>query len=250
MTLSTTSWRKLAEPLEAEDPLGELCQRLGYLFEDRTLLERAMAHRSWCSENGSPESNERLEYLGDSVLGLAVTRSTFMDHPEMSEGGLAKIRAAVVNAVVLAEVAAELGVGEAVLLGKGEDQSGGREKTSILCDSLEAVIGAIYLDGGWAPANDFVLAVLGDRMRAAADGPGSNDFKTLLQEMVARQHDEAPVYTVDGEGPDHDMRFTASVEVSGDAVGHGEGRTKKQAEQEAARAAWSNLRETDERVED
>ena len=195
-------------------------------------------------------SNERLEYLGDSVLGLAVTESTFLAYPDLSEGGLAKIRASVVSAVALAEVAAEYAIGDAVMLGKGEDLSGGREKTSILCDAFEAVIGAIYLDGGWEAANELVLASLKDRIAEAAEGPGGGDYKTLLQEIVARHNDEGPSYMVAGEGPDHDMRFTAEVAVSGTIVGTGVGRTKKQAEQAAARSAWSHLREHSEGEED
>ncbi|MDG2262785.1 MAG: ribonuclease III [Actinomycetota bacterium] len=230
--------------------LDDLCGRLGYSFEDRSLLQCALSHRSWCAENGGVPSNERLEYLGDSVLGIAVTESTFFAYPDLSEGGLAKIRASVVNASVLAEVASEYSIGQAVMLGKGEDLSGGREKTSILCDAFEAVIGAIYLDGGWEKTNEFVLRSLKDRIAEAAEGPGGNDYKTLLQEIVAKNNDEGPSYLVVGEGPDHDMRFTADVAVSDAIVGSGEGRTKKQAEQAAARNAWAHFREHSEGEED
>jgi len=240
----------LVRTLEIDQRLDDLCGRLGYRFENRSLLQRALSHRSWCAENGGVPSNERLEYLGDSVLGLAVTESTFLAYPDLSEGGLAKIRASVVNASVLAEVASEYSIGEAVLLGKGEDLSGGREKTSILCDAFEAIIGAVYLDGGWNSANELVLASLKDRIAEAAEGPGGNDYKTLLQEIVAKNNDEGPDYVVVGEGPDHDMRFTAEVAVSDTIVGTGEGRTKKQAEQAAARHAWSDLREHSEGDED
>ena len=222
-----------------------MCERLGYEFNDRSYLLRALAHRSWCSENGGAESNERLEYLGDSVLGLVVSDETFRRYPDIDEGGLAKIRASVVNAAALADVAREYGLGDAVLLGKGEDLSGGRAKTSILCDCLEAVIGAIYLDGGWGPARTFVLDSLEARIEDASKGPGAGDYKTLLQEEVARLHDTAPVYTVDGEGPDHDMTFTARVTVGEQPIGQGAGRTKKMAEQVAARNAWSQLRTLD-----
>ncbi len=184
------------------------------------------------------------------MLGIAVTESTFFAYPDLSEGGLAKIRASVVNASVLAEVASEYSIGQAVMLGKGEDLSGGREKTSILCDAFEAVIGAIYLDGGWEKTNEFVLRSLKDRIAEAAEGPGGNDYKTLLQEIVAKNNDEGPSYLVVGEGPDHDMRFTADVAVSDAIVGSGEGRTKKQAEQAAARNAWAHFREHSEGEED
>ena len=237
------SWPNLVRTLEAEDRHDDLCRRLGYTFENRALLTRALSHRSWCSENGGVESNERLEYLGDSVLGLSVTQSTFHAYAQLSEGGLAKIRASVVNATVLAEVALEYGIGDSVLLGIGEESSGGRQKTSILCDAFEAIIGAVYLDGGWEPANTLVTTALVERVAAAAMGPGGGDFKTLLQEVVAKLDDEGPVYTVVGEGLDHEMRFTATVSVGGSPSGLGEGRTKKQAEQAAARHAWSQLRE-------
>jgi len=222
-----------------------LCDRLGYRFGDRSLLLRALAHRSWCSENGGAESNERLEYLGDSVLSLVVSDETFRRYPHIDEGGLAKIRASVVNAAALAGVAGEYGLGEAVLLGKGEDLSGGREKTSILCDCLEAVIGAIYLDGGWEPARAFVLKSLETRIEDAAKGPGAGDYKTLLQEEIARIHDAAPVYNVVGEGPDHEMTFKAQVSVGEQPLGDGAGRTKKMAEQVAARNAWLQLQTLD-----
>lgn len=244
------SWPSWVRTLEADDQLDDLSRRIGYHFDNRNLLECALSHRSWCSENGGAISNERLEYLGDSVLGLAVTESTYRDYPDLSEGGLAKIRASVVNATVLAAVAAEYGLGDAIRLGKGEGLSGGRQKTSILCDSFEAIIGAIYLDGGWEPASDFVLRSLTDRVAAAAQGPGDGDHKTLLQEILARRVDGPPVYTVEGEGPDHDMRFTAEVVVSDAVLGRGEGRTKKQAEQAAARNAWAQLRDNDEGDED
>lgn len=237
-----TTWSpNSVRTLQLDDYFDQLCERLGYDFNDGSFLLRALAHRSWCSENGGAESNERLEYLGDSVLGLVVSDATFRRYPDIDEGGLAKIRAAVVNATALAEVAAEYGLGDAVFLGKGEDLSGGRSKTSILCDCLEAVIGAIYLDGGWEPARAFVLSSLDSRIEDASKGPGAGDYKTLLQEQVARLHDTAPVYTVVGEGPDHDMTFTALVTVGEQSIGQGAGRTKKMAEQVAARNAWSHL---------
>ncbi len=145
------------------------------------------------------------------------------------------------NAGVLAEAATELRLGEAVRLGKGEDASGGREKPSILSDAMEAVIGAVYLDGGWDDAASLVMELLGDRMTEAAAGPGGHDFKTRLQELAARTYDELPSYSVVSEGPDHAKRFTAQVTVGGEAVGVGEGRSKKQAEQAAAREAWHRL---------
>jgi ribonuclease-3 len=200
-----------------------------------------MAHRSWCAETAGEDPNERLEFLGDAVLGLIVTDHVFRTYPELPEGELAKVRASVVNSASLAEVAAELDIGPALLLGKGEDQSGGREKPSILADAMEAVIGAAYLDGGWDAAADLVMRLLGDRITEAAAGPGGQDYKTRLQELAARQFDQLPKYEVTDEGPDHAKRFFATVHIDGLARGKGEGRSKKQAEQAAARVAWQNL---------
>jgi ribonuclease III len=146
-----------------------------------------------------------------------------------------------VNSAALAEVAASLNMGEAVLLGKGEDQSGGREKPSILADAMEAVIGAVYLDGGWDAADRLVMTLLEERIEEAAAGPGGHDYKTRLQELAARHYDQLPRYVLEEEGPDHAKRFFATVSVGGSAEGKGEGRSKKQAEQAAARAAWAIL---------
>ena len=218
-----------------------LAERLGWRFSDLSLLERAMAHRSWCAEVAGQESNERLEFLGDAVLGLVVTDHIFRTYAALPEGELAKVRASVVNSALLAEVAAELGIGVFLHLGKGEDASGGREKPSILADAMEAVIGAVYLDGGWDAAARLVLGLLGERVAEAAAGPGGQDYKTRLQELAARSFDQLPRYLVQDDGPDHAKRFYATVLVGGEERGRGEGRSKKQAEQAAARAAWAAL---------
>ncbi|GAC1312034.1 MAG: hypothetical protein NVSMB12_01330 [Acidimicrobiales bacterium] len=204
-----------------------------------------MSHRSWCAESPGVESNERLEFLGDAVLGLVVTDHIFLTYPQLPEGELAKVRAAVVNSEALAEVAAELDLGAAVLLGKGEDASGGREKPSILADAMEAVIGAVYLDGGYGAAAELVMRLLGERIEEAAAGPGGQDYKTRLQELAARSFESLPHYDVTDEGPDHAKRFFATVVVAGRVRGRGEGRSKKQAEQGAARQAWHALSEID-----
>jgi ribonuclease III len=236
----------LARPLRAPpaDALSELAERLDHAFGDPDLLARALAHRSWCAETPGHPSNERLEFLGDAVLGLVVTDHVFRSYPDLPEGELAKVRASVVSAAALADVAAELDLGEALLLGKGEDASGGREKPSILADALEAVIGAVYLDRGWDAAAAVVLRLLGDRIAAAAAGPGGQDYKTRLQELSARSFEDVPSYLVVDEGPDHAKRFFATVIVGGRSRGQGEGRSKKQAEQAAARCAWEVLRAT------
>jgi ribonuclease-3 len=171
-----------------------------------------------------------------------------LTYPDLPEGELAKVRASVVNAGVLAELAVELHLGTALLLGKGEDQSGGREKPSILADAMEAVIGAVYLDRGWDGAQRLVMGLLGDRISEAAAGPGGQDYKTRLQELAARRFDELPRYQVVDDGPDHAKRFFATVFVGGEPRGAGEGRSKKQAEQAAAREAWQTL-QTEPRVD-
>ncbi|HMK98982.1 MAG TPA: ribonuclease III [Acidimicrobiales bacterium] len=214
---------------------------MGFGFGDPALLVQALSHRSWCAEAGGLPSNERLEFLGDAVLGLVVAEHTFRAYPELPEGSLAKVRAAVVNTNVLAEVAVQLELGQMVLLGRGEDASGGRHKASILANSVEALIGALYLDQGWEAAAALVLRLLGARIAEAAAGPGAEDFKTRLQELVIRRAGELPRYEVDGAGPDHARRYTAAVFVGGSKAGFGEGRSKKDAEQAAARQAWEAL---------
>jgi ribonuclease III len=221
---------------------AKLAERLGLELTEPALLEQALAHRSWCAEQGGLPSNERLEFLGDAVLGLVVAEYCYRHFPEMPEGELAKVRAAVVNARVLAEVAEQLDIGPAILLGKGEEASGGRTKPSILADALEAVIGAIYLDAGWSAAEELVLRHLSDRIERAADEPGDFDQKGLLQELTVRQGDGIPRYVVVGTGPDHDRHFDAVVFVNGVQRGAGTGGTKKDAEQEAARQALAELR--------
>jgi ribonuclease III len=218
-----------------------LAERLGWEVADDDLLTRSMSHRSWCAESPGALSNERLEFLGDAVLGLVVTDHLFRTYPTLPEGELAKVRASVVNSAALAEVAGVLDIGDALLLGKGEGQSGGREKPSILADAMEAVIGAVYMDRGWGAAADLVMRLLGDRIEEAAAGPGGQDYKTRLQELCARRFDDLPQYEVTDEGPDHAKRFDAVVRVGGVVKGSGEGRSKKQAEQAAARMAWERL---------
>ncbi|HEX3623485.1 MAG TPA: ribonuclease III [Acidimicrobiales bacterium] len=214
---------------------------MGRPFEDPELLARAMAHRSWCAENPGELSNERLEFLGDAVLGLVVTDYLYRTYPDLPEGQLAQVRASVVNAEALAEVAEEIDIGGGLRLGKGEDASGGREKPSILSDAMEAVIGAVYIDGGWDAAEQLVMGLLAERIIEGAAGPGGHDYKTRLQELCARTFDELPRYHHVAEGPDHAKRFSAVVSVNGEALGRGEGRSKKQAEQGAARMAWEHL---------
>src|SRR5271165_4335526 len=167
--------------------LDALVARLGGAFHDGALLVQALSHRSWCAEAGGLPSNERLEFLGDAVLGLVVAEHCYRAFPELPEGALAKVRAAVVNTAVLADVAGELDLGAALLLGRGEDASGGRAKPSIRANAVEAVIGAMYLDGGYGAAARLVLDLLDQRIEEAAAGPGAEDFKTRLQELVLQR---------------------------------------------------------------
>jgi ribonuclease-3 len=215
---------------------------IGYTFSSPDKLAAALAHRSWCAENEGAASNERLEFLGDSVLGLVVTDHIYRAYPDLPEGELAKVRSSVVNAQALADAALALDLGSAIMLGKGEDASGGREKPSILSDAFEALIGAIYLDGGWDASAEFVLRMLGGLIEEAAAGPGGQDYKTRLQELAAQHYPDLPRYVVEDEGPDHAKTFQAAVFIGPDKQGEGRGRSKKQAEQAAARAAWESLR--------
>jgi len=192
-------------------------------------------HRSWCAEHAGHPSNERLEFLGDSVLGVVVTDHVYRVYPDLDEGALTEIRKTVVNSVALAEVAEGLGVGEHLLLGRGEELSGGREKPSILADALEAIIGATYLATGLDGATALVLGILGARL-ATAQTDGA-DHKSRLQELTAALFSLPPRYEVEATGPDHARTFFVTATVDGIAYGRGEGRSKKQAEQAAARAA-------------
>ena len=175
------------------------------------------------------------------MLALVVTDHIYAAYPEMAEGQLAPLRAEVVRAEALADLAVELRLGEALRLGRGEDGSGGREKPSILSDAMEAVIGAVYLDAPWEELVELVRGWLSDRIAVAAQGPGVRDFKTRLQEYCARNRQDAPEYRLTEKGPDHAKRFLAVVHVDGQESGLGEGRSKKQAEQAAAASAWQTL---------
>jgi ribonuclease-3 len=203
------------------------------------LLTLALTHRSYCAENPVNTPNERLEFLGDSVLGLVVTDHIYLTYPDLPEGQLAKLRASVVNTATLAELCQRLDVGPLLRLGKGEDQSGGREKESILADALEAIFGAVYVDGGWVRAKEVIVDLTREAIVEAAEQPGRKDYKTQLQELTARLALGTPVYQIDGSGPDHDKRFTAVTLIDGVPRGHGAGTSKKRAEQVAARSAYT-----------
>ena len=205
------------------------------------LLDRALMHRSYAYENGGLPTNERLEFLGDSVLGLIVTDTLFRSYPDLPEGQLAKLRAAVVNMRALAGVARGLDLGAYVRLGKGEEGTGGRDKSSILADTLEAVIGAVYLDKGLALADQLVHRLFDPLIARAARLGAGLDWKTSLQELTAEMNLGVPEYHVEESGPDHQTFFRAFVRIGSQTYGQGEGRSKKEAEQQAAEAAWTDI---------
>ena len=239
--MSSVALSESAEPANRHaEVLAGLADRLGHRFVDPAMLDLAVRHRSWCAENGAVESNERLEFLGDAVLGLVATDHLYLTGPELPEGVLARRRAELVNARVLTELAVSLDLGSVLLLGRGEESTGGREKASILADAMEAVFGAVYLDGGLPAARSVILDLLDPYFDIVAGGPGT-DFKSRLQELSARCLGSVPAYRVEGTGPDHDRWFEATVGVGENVIGRGGGRSKKQAEQAAAAEAWQQL---------
>ena len=223
-----------AVPDDASPDLAALAATIGHEFSDPELLRRAMAHRSWCAETPGEQSNERLEFLGDAVLGWVIADIAFHQFDGLAEGLLTDLRKSVVNAIALAEVAEEIGIGPYLLLGKGEASAGGAEKPSILSDAFEAVLGAVYLDGGTEPAYAMVSRWVAPRMSRSLDRLDQLDHKTQLQELAARAGRSAPVYNVTSTGPDHAKSFHAVVLVNGEVLGEGDGRSKKSAEQSAA----------------
>jgi ribonuclease-3 len=211
---------------------------LGVEDLDAGLLEHALTHRSYAYENGGIPNNERLEFLGDSVLGLVVTDTLFTGHPDLPEGQLAKLRAAVVSAKALAEVARTLGIGDHIRLGRGEETTGGRNKASILSDTVEALLGAIYVQFGIGRAAEVIHRIFDPVIAVAAELGAGLDWKTSLQEIAANHDLGVPHYVLEGTGPDHDKSFTAEVHVGERIFGGGAGRSKKEAEQMVAEIAW------------
>ncbi|MBW2732189.1 MAG: ribonuclease III [Deltaproteobacteria bacterium] len=223
----------------------ELGKQLGYRFRDDELLERALTHRSFVNEQGCEERcthNERLEFLGDAVVGVSVAHFLMLNLPQAREGRLTKTRAAVVSEAGLSEAARRLGLGSCLRLGKGEEQGGGREKPSILCDAFEALVGAIYLDSDYETAREVVLRQLEDLLRAALRGDLDHDFKTRLQERLAAAGLDPPLYPVVAEhGPDHEKVFEVVVRVGEREFPSAQGHSKKAAEQKAAERALDAL---------
>jgi ribonuclease-3 len=216
---------------------------LGHRFADPRLLEEALTHKSFLNENVAPgrKHNERLEFLGDAVLGLCIGHLLMERFPDVREGELSMIRAQVVNETHLADVATQLALGEWLYLGRGEEQTGGRRKPSLLADACEALLAAVYLDGGFAAAFGVVRRMFEPRF-AALEAAGKSDFKTRLQERAQATWRETPRYgVVDEKGPDHEKKFVVAVLVGGKELARGEGRSKKEAEQRAAHAALEAL---------
>ncbi|WP_024443252.1 MULTISPECIES: ribonuclease III [unclassified Mycobacterium] len=208
------------------------------------LLTLAVTHRSYAYEHGGLPTNERLEFLGDAVLGLIITDELFHRHPDRPEGDLAKLRSSVVNTSALADVARRLtedGLGAHLLLGRGEENTGGADKSSILADGMESLLGAVYLQHGIDTAREVILRLFGPLLDTAATLGAGLDWKTSLQELTAARGLGVPSYQVTSTGPDHDREFTAAAVISDTAYGTGVGRTKKEAEQKAAAAAWQAL---------
>ena len=221
--------------------MNTLEEKLGYSFQNRELLENALTHGSRANESrGKLPSNERLEFLGDSILGMVVADHLYRGHPDLPEGDLTRTRAALVCEESLVEVAQALNLGEYLRLGKGESSGGGRERPSIQADAVEAVLAAIYLDGGIGSARKFIQKYILSRETDGLAKP--LDHKTALQELVQRESGQVLRYRLVGEeGPDHNKRFFVEVTLNGQAVGSGSGRSKKEAEQMAAAAAIESL---------
>lgn len=218
-----------------------LNEQLGVVIEP-SLLELAFTHRSFAYESVSKETNERLEFLGDSVLGLIVTEELYKRYPDFDESRLSPLRSGVVNMRALADIARELDLGKYIRLGKGEEVTGGRDKNSLLADALEAVIGAIYLQFGFEICTQIVSRLISATMDSAVARGAGLDGKTALQELAASLGKGAPEYLVTEEGPDHDKNFTAVAMLAGSAISQGSGKSKREAEQMAARIAYDALK--------
>ena len=224
--------------------LAILQQTLGVSFNNPSLLEQALVHSSYINENPgfAPTSNERLEFLGDAVLGLVVAEKLYQDFPQFSEGKMTKLRSALVRRDTLARIARAIRLGDYLYLGKGEEASGGRNKLANLAGALEAVIAAIFLDQGWATTGDSVLRLFSKELQKVASQGAGLDHKSQLQELLQARQQPTPAYhVIDAVGPDHDKRFTVEVRVGDTVLGKGSGKSKKMAETEAARSALQQL---------
>ncbi len=221
-----------------------LIKRLGVELEP-SLLQLAFTHRSFAYESGNSETNERLEFLGDSVLGLIVTEELYARYPDLDESRLSPLRSGVVNMRALADIARELELGKLIRLGRGEEVTGGRDKNSLLADALEALIGAIYLQFGFAKCSEIVKDLISSTIESAVARGAGLDGKTALQELAASLGKGAPEYLVTETGPDHDKDFCATAMLEGVALSEGSGKSKREAEQVAARKAYESLKEAE-----
>ncbi|MBI3555725.1 MAG: ribonuclease III [Deltaproteobacteria bacterium] len=228
-------------------PVADLAKRLGYEFKDARLLELACIHKSYGNEHRSSEpvsvrDNERFEFLGDAVLDLIVSQILLEAFPDCSEGDLSKLRASLVNEKSLARIARALALGDFLLLGKGEQHTGGRDKDSILASTFEAVVAAVYSDGGFSTCNEWVRGLFAERVKLCRDQSALQDFKTRLQEVVQARFKNAPRYEVlNSSGPDHDKTFEIQLLINGDVLAGASGKSKKEAEQSAAKIALEKL---------
>ena len=223
--------------------MQELEKKIGYVFKDKSILETALTHSSYANEHKgmSKVSNERMEFLGDSVLGMTVADHLYSDYPDMTEGGMTRLRAELVCENSLRRVSVEIGLGKHIKLGKGEEHSGGRDRSSILADAVEALIAALYLDGGFGVSRAFIVKYILSEI-STIERRRNSDYKTALQELVQQQSGQVLSYNVLGEsGPDHNKRFETEVCLNGKPIGIGVGRTKKVAEQAAAKRALEEL---------
>lgn len=221
---------------------SSLTQQLGVEISP-ALLDLAFTHRSFAYESGLTETNERLEFLGDSVLGLVVTEELYKKYPDLDESKLSPLRSGIVNMRALADIARGLSLGSFIRLGKGEEVTNGRDKNSLLADSLEALLGALYLEHGFEKSAAVIRTLISAPLESAVARGAGLDGKTALQELVASQGKGSPEYQVTESGPDHDKNFTATVLVAGRAMGIGSGKSKREAEQTAARNAYDTLSE-------
>ena len=220
--------------------MRELTARIGIELSEQLLI-KSLTHRSFAYENNLTETNERLEFLGDSVLGVVITAELFNKFPNAPEGELAKLRAAIVNSRALASVARAIGLGEFILLGKGEEASGGKDKSSILADAVEAILGAIYLEHGLQPTTEIILRLFSPIIDNANSIEATLDWKTSLSEVISSKDLAEPEYQISESGPDHDKSFQAVITILGKVVSTGEGKSKKTAEQNAAKSAFEIL---------
>jgi len=224
--------------------ISALEERINYVFKDKKTLLTAITHSSYANEKRARKLkyNERIEFLGDSVLGLAISEHLYKMYPELPEGELTVTRSKVVCESSLSRCAADIGLGELLLLGKGEELSGGRTKSSILSDAYEALIGALYIDGGFEVAKEFILKNMEGIIKSSVQGKLFTDYKTLLQEKIQQKGEQQITYTVvDEKGPDHNKIFITQIKINGVVCGQGSGRSKKESEQNAAKDALNKL---------